>query len=135
MPDSYNNFFAKTTYIECNTIGRKYKIRRDTSCNSKNVNYVAYCIKCMKQGVSSTTSWKPRLPNYKSHVKKKKLTCRIVRHFIENCNDDGFNNLTFTIVDCLNNMEGLKDDEIDNFLLKKRKVLDKNISHATSWFK
>ena len=46
----------------------------------------------MKQGVGSTTSWKPRLSNYKSHVKKKKLTCKIERRFIENCNYNGFNN-------------------------------------------
>ena len=44
----------------------------------------------MKQGAGSTTSWKPRLSNYKSHVKKKKLTCRIMRRFIENRNDNGF---------------------------------------------
>ena len=119
--DSCNNFVDETTYIECNANGRKQKTRRDTSCNSKNLIYVAYCTKCMKQGVGSTTSWKPRLSNYKSHVKKKRLTCRIVRHFIENCNDNGFNNLRFTIIDCLNNVEGLTDDEIDDLLVKKEK--------------
>ena len=75
----------------------------------------------MKQSVGSTISWKPRLLNYKSHVKKKKLICRIVTHFIENCNDNGFSNLKFTIVDCLNNVEDLTDDEIDHLLLKKEK--------------
>ena len=90
----------------------------------------------MKQGVGSTTSWKPRLSNYKSHVKKKRLTCRIVRHFIENCNDNGFNNLRFTIVDSLNNVEGLTDDETFFFSSsQKREVLEKYIGHATSWFK
>ena len=58
-----------------------------------------------------------------------------MRHFTENCNDNGFKNLRFTIADCLNNVEGLTDDEIDHLLLKKKKVLDKNIDHATSWFK
>ena len=70
--DSCNNFVDEATYIECNASGRKYKIKRDTSSNSKNVIYVAYCIKCMKQGVGSTTSWKPCSSNCKSHVKKKK---------------------------------------------------------------
>ena len=97
--DSCNNFVDETTYIECNATGRKYKIRRDTACSLRNVIYVAYCIKCMKQGVGSTTSWKPCLSNYKSHIKKKKLTCRTVKHFIENCNDNGFNNLRFTKAD------------------------------------
>ena len=75
----------------------------------------------MKQGVGWTTSWKPRLSNYKSHVKKKKLACRTEKHFIENCNNNGFNNLRFTIVDCLYNEEGLTDDEIDDLFLKKEK--------------
>ena len=109
------------TYIECNATGRKYKIRRDTACSSRNVIYVAYCIKCMKQGVGSTSSWKPRLSNYKSHIKEQKLTCRIVKHFMENGNDNGFNNLRFTIVDCLNNVDSLTNDEIDDLLLQKEK--------------
>ena len=70
--------------------------------------------------------------NYKSHVKKNKLTRRTVGHFIENCNDIRFNNLRLTIFDCLNNMEGLTDDDIDDTLPKKV-VLDENIGHATLW--
>ena len=97
------------------------KIRRDTSCTSKNIIHAGYCIKCMKQRVGWTTSWKTRLSNYKYHVKKKKLACRIEKHFIENCNNNGFNNLRFTIVDCLYNEEGLTDDEIDDHFLKKEK--------------
>ena len=69
---SCNDFVDERTYVECNATGRKYEIRRDTSRNSKNVIYVAYCIKYVKQGVASTTSWERRLSNYKSHVKKKK---------------------------------------------------------------
>ena len=42
-----------------------------------------------------------------------------MRHFIENCKDNGFNNLRFTIVDCLNNVDGLKDDEIEDLPFKK----------------
>ena len=67
--DSCNNFVDETTYIECNATGRIYKIRRGISCNSKNVNSVAYSIKCMKQSVGSTTYWKSRLSNCKSHIK------------------------------------------------------------------
>ena len=50
-------------------------------------------------------------------LKRKKLTCRIVRHFVENCNDNGFSNFRFSIIDCLSNVEGLTDDEIDDLLL------------------
>ena len=50
--DSCNNFVDETTYIECSSTRKKMqKIRRETSCNSKNIIYVGYCIKCMKQGV------------------------------------------------------------------------------------
>ena len=97
--DSCNNFVDKTTYIEYNATGRKYKIRRDTWCKSKNAIYAAYCIKCM---------------NYKSHV-------RTVTQFIENCNDNWFNNLRLTIFDCLNNVEDLTDDDTDHPLPKKEK--------------
>ena len=64
---------------------------------------------------------KTRLSSYKYHVKKKKLACRIEKHFIENCNNNGFNNLRFIIVDYLCNEEGLTGDEIDNHFLKKEK--------------
>ena len=67
----------------------------------------------MKQSVGSLTSWKSRLSNYKSYVKKKKLICRTVRHFFENCNDNGFNNWRFTIVDCLNNVNESTADDIN----------------------
>ena len=67
--------------------------------------------------------------NYKSHVKKEKLICRTVGHFIQNCNDNRFNNLRLTIFDSLDKVEGLADDDIDHPLPKKE-VLDKNIGHA-----
>ena len=86
----------------------------------------------MKQGVGSTTSWEPRLSNYRSHVKKKKLTRRIARHFIETCNGNEFNNLRFTIVDCLNNVEGLTDDEIDDLLLPLKRSFVINIMSPCS---
>ena len=57
----------------------------------------------------------------KTMLKGKKLLCKIVRQFIENCNDNGFKNLKFAILDCLNKVDGLTDDEIDNLLLKKEK--------------
>ena len=34
---------------------------------------------------------------------------------------NGFSNLRFTIVDCLNNVKSLADDEIDDLVLKKEK--------------
>ena len=46
-----------------------------TSCVSENVIYIAYSLNCFKQGIRSTVDWKPRLRNYKSHIKKK---CHLV---------------------------------------------------------
>ena len=63
----------------------------------------------------------------KTMLKGKKLTCRIVRQFSENCNDNGFKKLKFTIFDCLNNVDGLTDDEIDDLLLKKEKFWIKTL--------
>ena len=75
--DFCKNFIDKSNYIIFNATGRKCKIRRDTSCNSNNSKNrclcsIGYCIKCMKQGVGSSTSSTPHLSNHKSHVKKKK---------------------------------------------------------------
>ena len=38
---------------------------------TKNVIYIAFCLNSLKQGVGSTVDWKPRLRNYKSHIKKR----------------------------------------------------------------
>ena len=78
-----------------------------------------YCTKCGKQGVGSTANLKPRLANYKSHIKMK--TCRIARHFIDECIDTSLSNLRFIIVDIVNNTELLDQKEIDNILLQKEK--------------
>ena len=40
--------------IKCFATGRIFKIRRDSSCQTENVVYVAYCLNCQKQDVGST---------------------------------------------------------------------------------
>ena len=59
--------------------GEGYKIRQNINCESKNVIYVVECKKCGKQG--STEDFKPRIPNYISHILMKRATCKSVRHF------------------------------------------------------
>ena len=80
-------------------------------------------MKCGQQGVGSTINWKPRLANYKAHIKKKIPSCRIVRHYIEDCihENDPLGYIKFIIVDGLNNTENLSSDEIDALLLEKEK--------------
>ena len=119
--DSCNNYVLETSYIISKATGRKFHIRRDTTCTTKNVIYVAICQTCGKQGVGSTVSWKHRLSNYKSHIKKGIHSCRISTHFIETCKDPTVSNLKFIIVDSINNTENLQESQIDELLLEKEK--------------
>ena len=66
--DSCANFVVPKSSFECFATKRVYKVRRSTSCVSKNVNF-------LKQGVGCTVDWKPRLQNYKCNIKKK---CHLV---------------------------------------------------------
>ena len=60
---------------------------------------------------------KPRLRNYKSHIKNNVKSCKIVRHFIEESKE--VSNLRFIIVDVLNNIDHFSSDEIEDLLLQK----------------
>ena len=66
--DSSNNFVLGKTSFVCFATGTEFKIRRDSTCNTTKVIYLAYCKMCNKQGVGSRIEWKPRLRNYKSHI-------------------------------------------------------------------
>ena len=122
--DSCDNYVQEGDSILCKATGRRFKIRRDTTCTSSNVIYVAFCKVCELQGVGSTTKWLPRLRNYKSHINKRVPSCGIVKHFFGNCrgvDENPSSNLKFMLVDCLNNVENLSSDEVDNLLLQKEK--------------
>ena len=109
--------------FECLATKRIYIFRRYTSCVSKNVIHIAFCLNCLKQGVGSTVYWKPRLRNYKSHIKKKVRSCSIVNHFICVCSDtdDASRNIRFIIIDQLNNTNHLFGEDIDDLLLQKER--------------
>ena len=79
--DSCMNFVVTKCSYECFATNRVYKVKRSTSCVSKNVIYIAFCLNCLKQVVGSTVDWKPRLRNYKSHINKKVRSCSIVNHY------------------------------------------------------
>ena len=84
---------------------------------------MACCTKYGEQATGSTVSRKPRLSNYKSHIKQSVHSCKIVKHFIEKCNDPivPFKYLRFVILDVLTNTESLSKDDIEDLLLKKEK--------------
>ena len=111
------NFVDEATAIKCFATWRIFKIRRDGSCQTKNVIYVMYYLNCQKQGVGLTVSWKSHLRNYRSHINSYVKSCKIVRHFIKECKR--LSNLCFIIVDILNNIDRLSSDETDDLLLQK----------------
>ena len=114
----YNNLVTEVTAIKCFATGRIFKIKRDSSCKTENVVCVAYCLNCQKQGLGSTVSWKPNLRSCKSHIKNNVKSCKIVRHFIEECK--GVSNLRFIVVDVLSNVDHFSSNEIEDLLLQKQ---------------
>ena len=108
--------------------GRTFQLRKEIDCETPNIVYAAECLKCGKQGVGSTVKWKPRCSNYKSHITYKRNTCRIVKHFIDDCRDDNnpCGHLRFHILDCLDNVEGLSEEAVDELLLNKEKFWIRN---------
>ena len=51
--DSCNNFVLEKTSFVCFATGTKFKICRDSTCNTNNIMYLAYCKKCNKQDLGS----------------------------------------------------------------------------------
>ena len=121
--DSCNNFVDSVSSFKCNATGKIFKIRKSITCSTDNVIYLCYCMKCKKQGVGSTMKWKPRLANYKSHVKNNVKSCSIVKHFQETCRDDSdpFKYMRFIILDYVDNIHLISNDELENILLEKEK--------------
>ena len=121
--DSCKNFVDSVDSFKCSATGKVFQITKSLSCNTDNVVYLCYCTNCKKQGVGSTIGWKPRLRNYKSHIKKGIKSCHIAKHFIECCNDEvnPVKFMRFILIDCVDNSENLSDKEIEELLLQKEK--------------
>ena len=125
--DSCKTFTAQCAQFKCNATGRYFHIKKNITCTTPNVVYLAECKKCQVQGIGSTTSWKPRLRNYKSWVKQRVRQCRIGNHFIDKTECRGpankpWENMKFTIIDCLDNFQGFSHEQIEEELLKKEKL-------------
>ena len=54
---------------------------------------------------------------YKSHIKNNVKSCKVFKHFIEECK--GMSNLPFIIVDVLNNLDHFSSDSIHELLFEK----------------
>ena len=125
--DSCRTFAGDCTEFKCNATGRTFRLAKNMNCDTPNAIYLAECKKCKLQGVGSTVKWKPRQRNYKSWVKKGIRQCRIGNHFIDNAGcrgpvDKPWENMKFTIIDCVDNCENLTLEQIDDELLKKEKM-------------
>ena len=120
--DSCANFVVAKSSFVCFATKRFYKVRRSTSCVSKDVLYIAFWLNCLKQEVGSTVDWKPRLQNYKFHIKKKVRSCSIVNPFIDVFSDtDGpSRNIRFIIIDQLNNTNRLSQMTLTICFYKKK---------------
>ena len=121
--DSCNNYVDHVNSFTCNAAKKHFKIRKQITCTTKNVIYMCYCLKCKKQGIGSTSSWKHRLANCKPHVKKQVKSCQIVKHFIECCNDveNPTKHLRFILIDYVDNTSQLSTERIEEVLLEKEK--------------
>jgi hypothetical protein len=117
--ESCDYFVVPTDKVVCLASSKTYKVKRLLTCSTKYIVYCAFCLVCREQGVGSTFDWKPRMRNYKSHISKGRKTCRIVNHFIDV--HKGFENIRFVLLDCVDNVEGLSTEQIDELLLEKEK--------------
>ena len=109
--------------LVCFATGRQFYIRKQLTCNTPHVVYLCTCKNCGKQGVGSTNDWKPRLSNYKSHAKHYITLCSINKHFNTICksSQDTSAFLSFQLIDCLDNIDDLSIEDIDDLLLQKEK--------------
>ena len=60
-----------------------FGFNKKITCQSTGLIYLAECVTCEVSDIGYTTGNLPlRFSNHKSHIKKKKSTCRLVNHFI-----------------------------------------------------
>ena len=111
--------------------GRKHYICHDSTYATLHIPHIAN--KVINKALSPTVSLKPILHNYKSPIKKNAHSCKIVKHFINECSDREmpFKYLAFVILDVVKNRSGLTRNEIENMLLEKEKYRNSPLSHNT----
>ena len=98
--DACQNFLVPVPAkpIKSVTTGKSYKIRQSLSCRTDYVIYCAICTLCNRQCVGSSINFRSRLSNHKSHIKKNKITCWLVNHFIDNSCGHTLSDLKFSLI-------------------------------------
>ena len=70
------NFLLETEFFMCTNTSRKFPIRQNVNCKSKNVIYLITCNKCNLQYAGPTSNeFKVRFLNHKSAIITNKNTC------------------------------------------------------------
>ncbi|KAJ8035078.1 hypothetical protein HOLleu_22175 [Holothuria leucospilota] len=80
--DLCQNYSSSSRIFYCAATGRSYYIKQYITCTTKNVIYLLTCSKCNVQYIGSTsTEFKVRFRNHKSHMLTNKKTCVVATHF------------------------------------------------------
>ena len=97
--DACQNFLIPAKRIKSVVTRKSYKIRQSLSCRTDYVIYCVICTLCNRQCVGSCINFRSRLSNHKSHIKKNKITCRLVNHFIDNPYSHTLADLKFVLIE------------------------------------
>ena len=73
----------KGQFFHSTSLKRRFKLRQNVNCLSRNVVYLVTCKKCQMQGVGETTDFKKRMANYRSCIRNGKISCNVDKHFVE----------------------------------------------------
>ena len=95
---------VKTFYFPIDVLLVLLQIKVTKLDNTCLVGLILSSIALFVKNVIDSASVQPlifrrRLSNYKSHIKKKKGTCRFVNHFIDNSSDHPLDCLKFTLIE------------------------------------
>ena len=86
--DLCKNFLIQDSKFKSFSTGRTYKINQNLSCSSKNVVFLASCIKCNLQYVFAI----------RSHpCARTKKTCKLAVHF--NCTEHEISEINFIVIE------------------------------------
>ena len=91
--DCCKHFLVSGGSFSSAVTGRLFSIRKTLT--------LAQCVACGLQGVGSTHNFKPRLADYKSHIKHRRRTCGVVNHFTD-VQGGEHSNLKFMLIDSNN---------------------------------
>ena len=95
---------GRASKFQSSATGRHYPIQQKLSCSSRNVIYLATCVKCNLQYVGSTSNeFKVRFRNHKSNMLKNKRTCELAIHF--NNSEHEISQINFIVIEQIRSFE------------------------------